>query len=101
MLPMIVLVTDGRANRPLWTEDPVADALKTAQMIRQDGIHSVVIDTEKEFISLHIARQVADAMEATYHKVDELKAQQLQSIVKSQTSHIGSESESLCKKSNP
>lgn len=101
MLPMIVLVTDGRANRPLWTEDPVTDALKTAQMIRQDGIHSVVIDTEKEFISLHIARQVADAMEATYHKVDELKAQQLQSIVKSQTSHIGSESESLWKKSNP
>ena len=92
MLPMIVLVTDGRANRSLWTEDPVADALKAAELIRQDGIHSVVIDTEKEFISLHIAQQVADVMKAAYHKVDELKAQHLQSIVKSRTTHIGSES---------
>ena len=92
MLPMIVLVTDGRANRSLWTEDPVADALKAAALIQQDGIHSVVIDTEKEFISLHIAQQVAEVMKAAYHKVDELKAQQLQSIVKSRTTHIGSES---------
>ena len=92
MLPMIVLVTDGRANRSLWTEDPVADALKAAALIQQDGIHSVVIDAEKEFISLHIAQQVAEVMKATYHKVDELKAQQLQSIVKSRTTHIGSES---------
>ncbi len=91
MLPMIVLVTDGRANRSLWSEDPVADAIKAAQMIHQDGIHGVVIDTEKDFISLHIARQVADAMEAAYHKVDDLKAQHLQSIVKSQTAHFGSE----------
>ena len=70
----------------------VADALKAAALIQQDGIHSVVIDTEKEFISLHIAQQVAEVMKATYHKVDELKAQQLQSIVKSRTTHIGSES---------
>lgn len=92
MLPMIVLVTDGRANRSLWTEDPVADALKAAALIQQDGIHSVVIDTEKEFISLHIAQQVAEVMKSAYHKVDELKAQQLQSIVKSRTTRIGSES---------
>lgn len=92
MLPMIVLVTDGRANRSLWTDDPVADALKAAALIHQDGIHSVVIDTEKEFISLHIAQQVAEVMKAAYHKVDELKAQQLHSIVKSRTTHIGSES---------
>ena len=91
MLPMIVLVTDGRANRSLWTEDPVADALKAAALIQQDGIHSVVIDTEKEFISLHIAQQIAQAMHGTYHKVDELKAQQLRSIVKERTNQIGFE----------
>lgn len=89
MLPMIVLVTDGRANRPLWTEDAVADAVKCAAMIAQDGIHALVIDTEKEFISLHIAQQVAQAMNAAYYKVDELKAQQLRSIVKAKTDQIG------------
>ena len=91
MLPMIVLVTDGRANRPLWTEDAVADAVKAAELIHRDGIHGVVIDTEKDFISLHIAQQIAKAMHGTYHKVDELKAQQLRSIVKERTNQIGFE----------
>lgn len=85
LLPMLVLVTDGRANKSLWTEDPVADALRAAELIRQDHIHTVVVDTEKDFISLHIARQLADAMDATYYKVDELKADQLQTIVKSRS----------------
>lgn len=91
MLPMIVLVTDGRANRPLWTEDAVADAVKAAELIHRDGIHGVVIDTEKDFISLHIAQQIAQAMHGTYHRVDELKAQQLRSIVKERTNQIGFE----------
>ena len=81
LLPMLVLVTDGRANRALWTEDPVADALRAAELIRQEHIHAVVVDTEKDFISLHIAKQLADAMDAAYYKVDELKAEQLQTIV--------------------
>lgn len=89
LLPMIVLVTDGRANRPLWTEDAVADAVKCGTMIAQDGIHALVIDTEKEFISLHIAQQVAQAMNAAYYKVDDLKAQQLRSLVKAKTDQIG------------
>ena len=91
MLPMIVLVTDGRANRPLWTENAVADAVKAAELIHRDGIHGVVIDTEKDFISLHIAQQIAQAMHGTYHKVDELKAQQLRSIIKERTNQIGFE----------
>lgn len=85
LLPMLVLVTDGRANKSLWTEDPVADALRAAELIRQDHIHTVVVDTEKDFISLHIARQLADAMDAAYYRVDELKADQLQTIVKSRS----------------
>ena len=89
MLPMLVLVTDGRANRSLWTADAVGDALKAAELIRQDGIHALVIDTEKEFISLQIARQIAQAMNAAYHKVDELKAGQLQTIVRSGSAEIG------------
>lgn len=83
MLPMVVLVTDGRANRPLWTQDPVEDALRAAGLLRQDRVRSVVVDTEKDFVSLHIARQVAQAMDADYYKVDELQGEQLRTIVKS------------------
>ena len=81
MLPILVLVTDGRANKPLWSGDAVEDALKAAALIKAVGIHSVVIDTEKDFISLHIARQVAEAMGADYYKVSELAAMQLKNIV--------------------
>ena len=85
MLPMVVLVTDGRANRPLWTDDAVADALRAAELIRRDNIHAMVIDTEKDFISLHIASQVAEAMNADYCKVDELRGEELRAIVKNGT----------------
>lgn len=85
MLPMLVLITDGRANRPLWTEDPVEDAVKAADLIRQERIHAVVVDTEQDFISLHIARQIAQTMDAAYYKVGELKGEQLRSIVKSRS----------------
>lgn len=91
MLPMLVLVTDGRANRSLWSDDSVADAMKAAELIRQERIHAVVIDTEKDFISLHIAQQIAAAMDATYYKVDELKAEQLKTIVKSRAAAVGFE----------
>ena len=89
LLPMLVLVTDGRANRSLWTEDAVQDAVKAAELIRQDHIHAVVVDTEKDFISLHIAKQLAEVMDAAYYKVDELRADQLRQIVKSRAALAG------------
>ena len=82
---MVVLVTDGRANRPLWTDDAVADSLRAAELIRRDGIRAMVIDTEKDFISLHIAAQVAQAMGADYCKADDLRGEELRAIVKSGT----------------
>ncbi len=85
LLPLLVLVTDGRANRALWTQDPVEDALQAAELIRRDGIRAIVIDTEQDFISLHIAKQAADAMGADYYKVDELRGEHLRAIVKSRT----------------
>ena len=88
LLPLLVLVTDGRANRPMWTDDPVADAMKAAALLRQEKVRAVVIDTEQDFISIHIAEQTARAMEADYYKVDELKGEQLRSIVKGRTTPL-------------
>ena len=62
-----------------------ADALRAAELICRDNIRAMVIDTEKDFISLHIASQVAEAMHADYCKVDELRGDQLRTIVKSGT----------------
>lgn len=97
MLPVVVLVTDGRANCPLWTLDPVEDAIRAAGLLRQDGIRAIVVDTEKDFVSLHIARQIAQAMEADYYKVDQLRGEQLRTIVKGSTPPEMPDSKGACK----
>lgn len=97
MLPMVVLVTDGRANCPLWTLDPVEDAIRAAGLLGQDGIRAIVVDTEKDFVSLHIARQIAQAMEADYYKVDQLRGEQLRTIVKGSTPPEMPDSKGACK----
>lgn len=81
MLPLLVLVTDGRANSGIWSDDPVEDALQAAGLIADEHIPAIVIDTENDFISFHLAEKVADAMGAAYFKVNELKSTQLRGIV--------------------
>ncbi|HWR29126.1 MAG TPA: VWA domain-containing protein [Negativicutes bacterium] len=69
--PILVLITDGRANSSDGG-DPIAAALSAAEKIGRTGIPSVVIDTESDFISLAVARQVARSMGSTYYQLQEL-----------------------------
>lgn len=71
--PIIVLVTDGRANTGS-DGDPVAVAVTAAEKIGRSGIPSVVIDTENEFISLAVARKIAGAMGACYYHLNDVSA---------------------------
>ena len=81
MLPMVVLLTDGRANSALWSDEPVEDALKAARLIASDKITSIVVDTENDFLSFHLAQKIASEMGASYFKVNELRSMQLRRIV--------------------
>lgn len=81
MLPLLVLVTDGRANQPLWTEDALEDAVRAARLIASAHIPAIVVDTENDFLSFHLAEEIAREMEASYFKVNELKSTQLKGIV--------------------
>ena len=81
MLPMVVLVTDGRANCPLWSEEATGDAMKAAELIANDRIPAMVVDTENEYLSFHLAEKIALAMKANYYKISELKSTQLKGIV--------------------
>lgn len=85
LLPMLVLVTDGRANCPLWTDDPVEDAIQAARLLRRDHIRAVVVDTEQSFISLHIARRIANELDAVYYRADELRGEELKALVKTRS----------------
>lgn len=80
--PILVLVTDGRANAVEGGEDPVASAIKMAEKIRKAKITSVVIDTENDFIKLGVAKKVAQAMGASYYSLRQLSKEQILRIVK-------------------
>ena len=70
--PVLVLITDGRANSSTAGQDAVGDALAMAKKIAVAGVPAVVIDTETDFISLGVAQKVAAEMGATYYHLAEL-----------------------------
>ena len=81
--PVLVLVTDGRANSVVREgEDPVESAMKLAKQIHKAKITSIVIDTETDFIKLGVAQQVAAAMGANYYKLKQLSQGDILHIVR-------------------
>ncbi len=82
MEPVLVIVTDGRANAVEGESDPVGSALKIATKIKNAKITSVVIDTENDFIKLGIARDLADAMGAAYYTLNRLSKENIIKIIR-------------------
>lgn len=81
--PVLIVVTDGRANAIEENgSDPVESALKIAEKIRKAKITSVVIDTETDFIKLGVAKALAKAMGATYYSLRSLSQEQILRIVR-------------------
>lgn len=81
--PILVLVTDGRANAAEENGgDPVASALKMAERIGKAKITSVVIDTESDFIKLGLAKRIAAAMGANYYTLQRLSKDSIIRIVR-------------------
>ena len=88
VLPLLVVMSDGRANvalsgdqlTQLASADPEVRDL--AQMIADAKIPAVVVDTEQDFIKLGLAQGIADAMSARYIKLDDLAADSLADAVR-------------------
>lgn len=80
--PVLILVTDGRANAVEEGDDSVASALQMAERIRKAKITSVVIDTEADFIKLGLAKQIAAAMGAIYYTLQRLSKDNIIRIVR-------------------
>lgn len=79
--PLMVLVTDGKANVSLNKGKPIDDALHMAGMIRNEGIQTMVIDTENGFIQLGLGKKLSDEINGEYYKLEDIRAKELKSIV--------------------
>jgi magnesium chelatase subunit D len=95
VLPLLVLLSDGRANVAMSggesskesdSASPAEEARAMASLIQEKRIPSVVIDTELGFIQLGLARSIAEAMGARYIKLDDLGANKLAEVVRFQLS---------------
>ncbi|NSW91369.1 MAG: magnesium chelatase subunit D family protein [Firmicutes bacterium] len=82
MIPILILISDGRSNVSLNGENPLEASIKAASRIAAEGIKTLVIDTECDFICLGLAKRIAEAMKADYYKLEELEANRIISAVK-------------------
>ena len=100
VLPLLVVLSDGRANVAMGSGDsaspansgpsegrtalPIAEARAVAAAIREQKVSSVVIDTETDFLRLGLAAPVAEAMGAPCIKLEELHSDALADAVRMQ-----------------
>ena len=69
--PLLVAVTDGRAN---GGPDAPADAQRAAMRLARSAVPAVVIDTEQGFVRLGLASELAAMLRAPCLQLDELAA---------------------------
>lgn len=68
--PVIVVITDGKANYDERGGNPLDCAMEAAAAIKEAGIPAVVIDTEKGIFSLGLAKKLAEEMKGKYLVID-------------------------------
>ena len=95
VLPLLVVLSDGRANVAMGAADasagpstgstlPIAEARAMAAAIKEQRIPAVVLDTETDFLRLGLAEPVAEAMGAPCIKLEELHSDALADTVRMQ-----------------
>ncbi len=82
--PILIIITDGKANIPLYAKNPIDDMLVVAQKIKKYyQIEHLVIDTEdKGRINLGLGKRLADILGGYYFKLKDIKADDLVNTVR-------------------
>lgn len=72
--PLLVLLTDGKANIAMEGRDPFEEALTRARRLRAAGIRSLVVDTDQTWIDFYLyPRVLAEALGAPCLPLRELE----------------------------
>ena len=82
IVPVMVLVSDGRVNYHGNSKEPLDETLKIAKEIGEKNIQSIVIDCEQSFVKLELAKEISEALKGDYYKIDDLKADEIASAVR-------------------
>ena len=82
IVPILVLVSDGRGNVPI-VDEPKKEALAIAREIKRQEISLVVIDSDDGFLDLGYNREIAEEGGGRYYRLDDLDFHNVVDIVKS------------------
>jgi magnesium chelatase subunit D len=83
--PILIVITDGKANESLGRGDPFWEALAVATELAADKrIKSIVVDAEEDGgFRYNLSARLAKILQADYFKIKDLKADVLLEIVRS------------------
>jgi magnesium chelatase subunit D len=81
IIPIIILVSDGRGNVPL-VSDAKQEAISLAKEIKKQAINLVVIDTSDGFLNLGYNKEIVEASAGVYYRLDELDSRKVVDVVK-------------------
>ncbi len=76
-IPLLILLSDGKANVSMGSGKPVEEAKQIASLIKASGIKSLVIDAEQSFIGLGFAQEISNELGARYMKLEEMRTQDI------------------------
>lgn len=86
--PLLVVLSDGKANVPLVEGgDPWLETLAFAGLLAECGVPALVLDTETGYLRLGRARQLAQAMGAECLTLEELSADNLTLTIRGRHEH--------------
>ena len=81
--PLLTIVSDCRANVGMsGGSDPYDDALRMCEEIRQDKVHSIVLDPAPRSNRFGLVERVADALGGEYIPLNELRADAIRAAVR-------------------
>jgi len=90
LLPLLILMTDGHGNVAVGSQDPMVEAMAVARKIKDDGIESLILDSENMLNDptgfrpkgSRLIRQLADAMGARYVQLRDLSKESVLQAVR-------------------
>ncbi|QZY55863.1 AAA family ATPase [Crassaminicella profunda] len=83
IMPVIVLLSDGRGNVGINSKDTLKEILSIAGSVKDKAIKFMVIDTEGGFLRLGLAKKLSDALGADYFRLEDIRGGLAQCIRKS------------------
>ncbi|WP_053955618.1 magnesium chelatase subunit D family protein [Inediibacterium massiliense] len=83
IMPMIVILSDGRGNVSMKGKDPLQEILDIAKKFKNEKIKFIVVDTETGFLRLGLAKRLSDTLLGDYFKLDDISHKGLEQVIRS------------------